>query len=82
MEKEKCEICDKIIDGDSVRVSQKKLEEIGYEIPATHIQGEILMNDIFEKVEEKVKGKVFIVVGGSPCHCYKKIKIALKRIKQ
>lgn len=78
MEKEQCEICDKIIDGDSVRIFQKQLEEIGYKIPANHIQDEILKNDIFEKV----KGKVFITVGGSPCHCDKKIKIALKRIKQ
>ncbi|MBU3964838.1 hypothetical protein KKG29_00410 [Patescibacteria group bacterium] len=54
MEKGKCEICDKIIDGDSVRVSQKKLEEIGYKIPISHIQGETLMNDIPEKVKEKV----------------------------
>ncbi len=75
MKKEKCEICDKIIDGDSIRVYQKQLEEIEYKIPISHIHGEILMNDI----SEKVKGKKFIMVGGSPCHCDKKVNIALKK---
>lgn len=77
MEKEKCEICDKMIDGDSVRIPQEKLKEIGYKIPINHIRGETLMDDIFEKV----KGKVCIIVGGSPCYCDKKIKIALKIIE-
>ncbi len=77
MEKEKCEICDKIIDGDSVRFTQEELKKIGYKIPINHIPGEIIMDDI----SEKVKGKNSIIVGGSPCHCDKKINIALKRIK-
>lgn len=75
MEKEKCEICNKIIDGDSVLISQEKIEEIGYKIPVSHIKGETETEDI-----SKVKGKPFVRIGGSPCHCDKKINIALKRI--
>mgnify|MGYP001560767573 CR=1 FL=1 len=77
MEKEKCEICDKIVNDDSVLVSQERFEEIGYKIPISHIKGETEMVDI-----SKVKGKPFVRVGGSPCHCDKKINIALKRIKK
>lgn len=78
MKKEKCEICDKTIDGDPVHVCQKQLEEIKYEIPTNHLPNEILTDDI----SEKVKGKVSVVVGGSPCYCNKKINIAINRIKK
>ena len=77
MEKEKCEICDKIIDGDSVLISQDRFEEIGYKIPVSHIKGETETEDI-----SKVKGKPFVRVGGFPCHCGKRVSIAIKRIKQ
>ena len=75
MEKEKCEICNKIVNGDSVLIRQEIFEEIEYKIPINHIQGETEMEDI----SEKVKGKPFIRVGIF-CHCDKKIKIVLKRI--
>ena len=76
MEKEKCEICGKIVDGDSVLISQERFEEIGYKIPISHIKGEMEMEDI-----SKVKGKPFVRVG-IICHCDKRIKIAFKIIKQ
>ena len=76
MEKEKCEICNKIVNSDSVLIRQEIFEEIGYKIPISCIQGETEMVDI----SEKVKGKPFIKVG-IICHCDKKIKIALKKEK-
>lgn len=77
MEKEKCEICDKIVDGDSVLISQERLEEIRYEIPVSHIniKGETKMINI-----SKVKGNSFVRVG-IVCGCDKRIKIALKNKK-
>ena len=76
MEKEKCEICNKIVNGDSILISQVRFKEIGYKIPISYIQGETEMVDI----SEKVKGKPFVRVG-IICHCDKKIKIAFKRLK-
>lgn len=76
MEKEKCEICDKIVNGDSCPVPQVIFEKIGYQIPVSCVQGETEMVDVSEKVREKP----FVTVGFF-CHCDKKIKIALKRMK-
>jgi len=76
MEKEKCEICNKIVNGDSVLISQEIFKQIGYKIPVSCIKGETEMEDI----SEKVKNKSFVRVG-IVCHCDKKIKIALKRMK-
>jgi len=76
MEKEKCEICDRIVNGDSVLISQERFEEIGYKIPVSYIKGETEMEDI-----SKVKGKPFVRVG-IICHCDKRIKIAFKIMKQ
>lgn len=59
MEKEKCEICNKMVNGDSVLIRQEIFEEIGYKIPISYIQGETEMVDI----SEKVKGKPFVRVG-------------------
>jgi len=77
MEKEKCEICNEIVNGDSVLIPQERFEEIGYKIPVSFIQGETEMEDI----SKRVKGKPFVRVG-CICHCDKKIEIALERLKR
>ena len=76
MEKEKCEICNKIVNGDFVLVRQEIFGEIGYKIPISCMQGETEMVDISEKVKGKPGVRVGIV-----CHCDKKIKIAFKRVR-